>query len=121
MTRAVNEWIGSSDDARIPPRVRLRIYERDKGCCQKCTRKLFAGEAWEVDHVTALVNRDGGNRESNLQLLCTWCHKQKNAADVAEKSRTNRRKAKNIGIKKPRTITSWRRFDGSIKHASRER
>jgi hypothetical protein len=29
--RAVKEWIGKSPDSRAPPRVRQRIWEREKG------------------------------------------------------------------------------------------
>jgi 5-methylcytosine-specific restriction protein A len=32
-----------------------------------------------------------------------------------------RKRAKHLGVKKPRTIRSWRRFDGTIVHADRER
>jgi len=48
-------------------------------------------------------------------------HREKTKADVAEKSLTARKRKKHLGIKKPRTMTRWRRFDGSIREAGRER
>lgn len=121
MTRAVPEWIGKTDNTAIPQRVRDRIYDAAGGCCQGCTRQIFKGERWQIDHRVALVNADGGNRENNLQLLCDWCHKHKTARDVAEKSRTYRKRLKDRGVKKPRTITRWRKMNGDIVIAGRDR
>lgn len=111
MTRAVPEWIGSGPDVAIPMRVRVRVFDRYHGCCQGCLRKLSAGDKWDCDHIVAIVN-GGENRESNLRVMCAWCHKRKTAADVAEKSTVYRRKAKHIGaIRRKRTIPG-RRFNG---------
>jgi 5-methylcytosine-specific restriction protein A len=49
------------------------------------------------DHITALCN-GGRNAESNLQVLCSLCHGQKTGADVAEKSRVARKRAKFLGV-----------------------
>ena len=120
MTRALPEWIGKHDDQAIPPAVRVRIFERFKATCPKCTRKMEPGK-WQMDHIKALIN-GGEHRETNLWPLCTSpCHSQKTKADVAEKSKNYRVRAKHNGIKKPRTITRWRRFDGSIREAGRQR
>lgn len=96
--RSTEEWRGATPDSAIPPRVRLRVFERAAGRCQCCTRKIGPGDSWQADHVVALIN-GGANRESNLQCLCGWCHKGKTVGDVAEKSRTARVKAKHAGIK----------------------
>lgn len=121
MSRSVEEWIGATPATRIPPRVRLRVFYRDSGICQcGCGRLIHAGERWQTDHTIALVN-GGENRESNLRTLLIKHHAVKTKADIAEKSTTYRKRAKHLGIKKPRTIRSWRRFDGSIVHAERER
>ena len=63
--RSVEEWIGATPDTAIPPRVRLRVFQRAEGRCEECTRKLMPGDQWQADHVVALVN-GGANRESNL-------------------------------------------------------
>lgn len=100
--RTVPEWIGKSPDEAIPPRVRLRVFERAGGACQGCTRKLMPRDEWQADHVQALVN-GGENRERNLQLLCGWCHAAKTKADVAQKARTYSVKSKHVGAKEKRS------------------
>lgn len=115
--RSIPEWIGASPDAAIPRRVRARLFT---GRCAICTRKLMAGERWEADHVVALIN-GGEHRESNLRCVCTWCHRQKTAGDVAEAAKVRRTRSKHIGLRKPRSITQWRRFDRTPVHAPRER
>lgn len=121
MTRAVPEWIGKTNDTPVPPRVRLRVFEKDKGICQcGCTRRITPGDAWQTDHIVALSN-GGENRESNLRTLLFACHRQKTNQDVAEKSRNYRIRARHAGIRKPRTIRAWRKFDGTPVYADRER
>lgn len=118
--RSVPEWIGKTDDAKVPPHVRLRIFDTHWGKCHISGRRIQAGEAWDVDHVIALVN-GGEHRESNMAPVLREFHKAKTAQDVAEKSRVARKRRKFLGIKKPRTITTWRRFDGTIVRAAKER
>ncbi len=119
--RELEEWKGRTDDAAIPPRVQVRIFGRCNGRCQDCTRKCgVGGEPFQIDHTVALVN-GGQHRESNLRLLCTTCHKDKTKTDVAEKSRVYLRKKTHTGIKKPRTITRWRKFNGELVTAGRDR
>lgn len=98
--RSVPEWQGATPDTKAPPRVRLRVWEREGGCCHRCRRKIAAGEGWTLEHVTALIN-GGANAESNLALTCDWCLPGKNAEDVAEKAVNARRRAKHIGAKPP--------------------
>ena len=119
--RENGEWIGKSDNQAIPPRVQLRVFGRCNGRCAECTRKCgVGGEPFQIDHTVALIN-GGQHREANLRLLCTTCHKDKTKADVAEKSRVYQRKKTHAGIRKPRTITRWRKMDGTPVIASRER
>lgn len=120
--RSLPEWIGATDDAVPPPRVRLRVFEHHHGVCQgNCGhRKITAGESWECDHIIAIAN-GGENRETNLHPLCGWCHKKKTRADVALKSKNYERRLSHVGIRKPRSITRWRRFNGEVVVAGRER
>lgn len=99
--RTNDEWIGSTPDSAIPPRVRLRVWERAGGRCQAgCGRKLRPpADRWECDHIVALIN-GGENRESNLQVACSWCHGVKTARDVATKSKTAGAAKKHLGIHK---------------------
>jgi len=96
MARTVPEWIGKTPDEKIPPRVRLRVWERHHGKCHLTGRKILVGDMWDIDHVVALVN-GGEHRESNLAPALRFAHREKTAEDVAEKSRLREIKAKHIG------------------------
>lgn len=120
MTRSLEEWIGKTDDAKIPPRVLARIFLAHNGTCHISGRIIRPGERWQADHIRALCN-GGEHRESNLAPALIDPHKAKSRMDVAEKSRVARKRKKHLGLNKPRKITRWRRFDGSIVTASKER
>lgn len=107
--RSVPEWIGKNDDERVPPRVRLRVFEEKGGRCHKCRRKIRVGEKWTCEHVEAIIN-GGANRESKLDLTCSNCLPEKNADDLEEKSKTYKLKAKHLGVDtKPKWRWSWGR------------
>jgi 5-methylcytosine-specific restriction endonuclease McrA len=103
--RALPEWIGSTPDAKVPPRVRLRIFEREQGKCHLSSRKIRAGEPWDLDHKTALIN-GGEHRESNLFPALRDKHREKTAEDVAEKAKTYAVKAKHLLPRKPSRLRS---------------
>lgn len=111
MSRAVEEWIAKSDDASIPPRVKLRVFDRCRGGCQHCGNKIQGGLRPQYDHIKALVN-GGEHREFNLQLLCVPCHTSKTLLDVAEKAGMYRKRLKAVGIKKRKRTIPGRRFNG---------
>jgi 5-methylcytosine-specific restriction endonuclease McrA len=121
MTRSVPEWIGKTDDAKIPQKVRVRVFDRHSGMCHINGRRIRAGERWECDHVIALCN-GGQHRESNLAPALTDTHKIKTAADVAEKAKVYRKRAAHLGIKtrkgRPmpgsRASGLKRRMDGTV-------
>lgn len=96
MTRAVPEWIGATPDTPIPPRVKDRVFIAHGGRCYLSGRKIFPGDAWDAEHVIAIIN-GGENRESNLKPALRDRHREKTAADVAIKSKTYRMRAKNNG------------------------
>ena len=104
--REVPEWVGLHDDQAIPPRVKIRVFEKAGGVCAECTLQIIGKLRPAYDHIQALIN-GGRHTESNLQLLCVPCHAIKTKADVAEKSVTARVRAKHLGIRKPS------RFPGS--------
>ena len=114
MTRSVPEWVGKHDDEAIPPRVRLRVWERASGHCQICRRKLGPADKWQADHIVALVN-GGKHAEANLQVACDWCHKGKTAEDVAEKASVRAKAIKHIGAKPKRPWSKFRRrMNGTV-------
>jgi len=115
IARSVPEWVGATPDTPAPDRVRVRVFDRCEGRCDTCSRKIAAGETWTLEHRKALIN-GGQNRESNLGVTCNWCLPEKNAADVAEKSRTYRKRAKHLGVKKPSRPMPGSRGSGWRKH-----
>lgn len=96
MSRSLPEWIGATPDTPIPPRVKLRVFERHGGVCHLSGRKIMPGEPWDCDHVKALIN-GGENRENNLAPALRDKHREKTAEDVAEKSHVYRMSAKHKG------------------------
>lgn len=95
--RSVPEWVGKTDDAAIPPRVRVRVFERYNGICQITGRKIMPGDRWDCDHAIALSN-GGEHRESNLQPVLSSGHRAKTRDDVATKGKIARVRAKHLGV-----------------------
>lgn len=104
MTRSIPEWIGKTDDTPVPARVKDRLFIAADGKCENCARKLGGSlDSPEFDHRIALVN-GGENRESNLQVLCPWCHAGKTSEDVRKKSITARKRQKHNGIMRKKAL-----------------
>lgn len=101
MTRSVPEWIGKTDDAKIPARVRLRVFERHNGTCHLTGRKIYPGDEWDCDHIQAICN-GGEHRESNLAPALKDAHRAKTAEDVAQKKKDARVAKKHRGIHETR-------------------
>jgi 5-methylcytosine-specific restriction protein A len=120
MSRAVAEWVAKNDDAAIPDRVKERVCRKADDHCLHCQRPIAGKLRAEMDHIVPLI-LGGAHREANLQLLCNECHAAKTKLDVRLKAKVARVRKKTLGIKKPRTITRWRRFDGTIREAGKER
>lgn len=99
--RAVVEWVGKTPNSKVPPRVKLRIWEREHGMCHLSGRKILTGEPWDIDHKIALAN-GGAHCESNLFPALRDKHKEKTKADVAEKSKIADVAKKHIGAVTPK-------------------
>jgi 5-methylcytosine-specific restriction enzyme A len=98
--RSTDEWIGKNDDARPPPRVRLRIFDRANGVCHISGRKIGAGEKWDCEHIVALCN-GGENREANLAPALSKPHRAKTAEDRRIKAKNDRTRKRHIGLCRP--------------------
>lgn len=116
--RQVDEWCGATDDAKIPDRVKLRIWTREGGRCSLTGRKIMPGDAYEFEHRIALCN-GGRHAEFNIVLvLAGKVHRAKTAQDVALRAKTDRIAKRHIGIKKPGRSLSHpfkkRTFSGEV-------
>lgn len=96
MTRALEIWVGKTDDEMPPPRVRLRIFQAHGGRCYRSGRLIRPGDKWALDHILAIIN-GGKNIETNLAPILEDSHKEKTAEDLAIKSKTYRMAAKHAG------------------------
>lgn len=115
--RSVPEWVGATPDTQVPQRVRIRVFDAKGGRCHKCRRKIMAGEEWTCEHVIALKNA-GENRERNLDITCCNCLPEKNAQDVAEKSKVYQTRAKHLGVRKSSRPMPGSRASGIRKRMS---
>ena len=117
--RSTAEWIGKTDDAKVPDYVRLRIFNRANGICHISGRKITAADTWELEHVKALCN-GGEHRESNMAPALAKPHKAKTAADLAQKAKNDRVSKRHLGIRKRSTFACSRdsrfkkKIDGSV-------
>ena len=117
--RSVPEWIGSSPDAKVPDRVRARIFDAHGGVCHIAKRKILGGELWDLDHIVALIN-GGEHREFNMAPALRDKHRAKTAEDVAEKSAVAEKRKKHLGIRPrsrmpgSRSSNLKKRMDGTV-------
>jgi 5-methylcytosine-specific restriction endonuclease McrA len=100
MSRAVPEWIAKHDDQAIPPRVKLRIFERENGICHLTGVKILPGDQWDADHKVPLI-LGGAHRENNLFPAIRADHRKKTATEQAVKSKVAKVRKKHVGITRP--------------------
>jgi len=102
--------------------VRRDAFLRAAGKCEgmDCGARLHIGK-FHYDH--EIPDGLGGEPTlENCKVLCTACHKVKTTTkDVPSIAKAKRISDRQNGIKKPRTITRWRKFNGDIVQASRQR
>jgi 5-methylcytosine-specific restriction endonuclease McrA len=109
-TANLTEWIGKTDDARVPPYVRLRVFEAFKGTCYLSGRKIMAADKWELEHKIALCN-GGEHRESNFAPALVAPHKIKTKQDRATKAKNDSVRKKFLGIKTTKRKIQSRGFE----------
>lgn len=94
--RSVEEWIGSSPDAKVPDRVKDRIFVRNKGRCHLSGIVIRPGDAWEVEHIKPLA-LGGEHRESNMAPALVDAHKAKTALEKSLIAKVDRMRRKHLG------------------------
>lgn len=87
-----HNWDSSKRPPHPPqwPQLRSQVIARAHGLCEHddCN---YPGK--DVDHIINLAN-GGTHALNNLQLLCTWHHKQKTAREAAEARKPRPREAR---------------------------
>lgn len=96
--RSSEEWVGANADSPIPPRVRLRVFERYEGVCYLSKRKIRPGDEWDIEHIKAL-SLGGEHRESNFAPALKKPHQVKTAQDRKLKAKIDRIRKKHVGVK----------------------
>ena len=101
-------------------KVKANAAIRANGNCEICTRKLLTGD-FHFDH--EVPDALGGEATlENCRCICRSCHANKTTkADVPRIAKAKRNYRSARSIKKARSITGWRKFDGTIVRASRAR
>ncbi len=94
--RSTEEWIGSSPDAKVPDRIRDRIYLRANGRCGLSGRIIKVGDVWDLDHITPL-SMGGEHREGNLQPVLQERHREKTAEEAGPRAKADRVRRKHLG------------------------
>ena len=94
--RSVEEWIGSSPDAKVPQHVRDRIFARAKGRCHISGRRITPRDQWELEHVKAL-SMGGEHRERNMAPAIVDEHKAKTAEEAGDRAKADRIRRKHTG------------------------
>lgn len=104
----------------FPAKIKFARWQHCGGHCENCGRKLFTGDIRYDHHIPDQLG--GEPVFENCRVLCVDCHEVKTSMlDVPDIAKAKRRERAHAGIKRPRTITRWRRFDGSVVVAERER
>lgn len=86
---------------------RARIFEAGGGRCAGCGRKLGPADDWDIDHRIAIEN-GGSDEDSNLHVLCDWCHDVKTADDHGQAAKGRRVMTKHSVPKRFRQGRGWR-------------
>lgn len=106
---------------RLTALQRTKVFDRDNGICCLCGLKINAPkDKWILEHVVPLW-LGGADDESNMAPAHFHCAIEKTRKEAPVKAKSDRVRARHIGLKKPRTIRRWRKFDGTIVEAPRER
>ncbi len=95
--RDIEEWIGSSPNAKVPDRIRDRVFFRAGGKCHISGRKIVVPrDRWQLEHVKPL-SMGGEHRESNFAPALVDAHKEKTAAEAGNRAKADRIRRKANG------------------------
>ena len=98
---------------------RVRVFDAHDGICEFCGCRIHAerGEAWDVSHSIPL-EAGGKDEPSNMRPAHRTCHRKHTAeVDAPVIAKTKRLRQKNLGIRKPSTLSHprfKRKLDGTV-------
>ena len=105
--RKIPPWVGTTDDAKIPLQVQLRVLVKQHGRCAVTGHKFTPGDAKRLDHIVPIA--DGGlHGETNLQWILDVEHKAKTKAEAEVRARIRSVAAKHAGLERRRK-SNWAR------------
>lgn len=101
-------------------KIKVAAFERAKKRCERCGAMLIAGKLRYNHRIPDALG--GQPTLDNCEVLCLGCDSEQTyKTDIPAIAKSRRIRKREAGIRKPRTITRWRRFDKTIVEASRER
>jgi hypothetical protein len=95
--------------------------------CEQCERQLGPANTFYDQRPDGEFDHDqpdamlGQPTLENCLVLCRTCHKRKTKTDIKTIAKSNRVRDRARGIYKPRSITGWRSFNGTVVFADRNR
>lgn len=116
--------VATTERKKLTPRLRLQIWERDKGVCCLCGLRVDGvREPWIVEHRIAL-ELGGADEPGNMGVAHVHCADAKTHGpngDHARAAKAKRIKRKALGLEKSKSPlpgskgSKWkRRMDGSV-------
>lgn len=104
----------------FPGKVRLAAFERAEKRCERCRAILVIGK-YRYNH--RIPDALGGQPTlENCEVLCIGCDSEQTyKTDIPAIAKSRRIRKREAGVRKPRTMTRWRKFDGTVVNADRER
>lgn len=115
MPRRKPEWIGRTDDSKVPRSVWDALYELQGGKDAITGLPFLPGDKIVIDHKVPLKNAEGGNRQSNLQLITDETHKSKTAAEATARAKERRIHERDRGYVRPKKSSFQTNRDGPFK------
>ncbi|WP_373696708.1 HNH endonuclease [Microvirga yunnanensis] len=89
--------LGTTRRARLSPRVRLAVWERARGVCVLCNRRIDGvRERWIIEHIRAL-ELGGRDAPDNMGPAHTTCAAAKTRDDHQHAAKAKRQKIRHLG------------------------
>jgi len=90
-----------SERKKLSRLARVRIFDNAQGTCCLCYTKINAalGDKWIVEHIKPLW-LGGADDERNMGPAHEGCARKKTSAEAPVKAKSDRVRAKHLGIKK---------------------